>query len=268
MTSGADLFVVCKQCGSEVSPYVTECPYCGNRLRRRAPKLPRVGGPTRPTPPRTGLGSLLGRSRGPRARPRPVAARVSDGRWETSRPYATIALVVVSCVAWVAARAEPNVYLHTAVLGPLNGDWWRLLSNGLVYELHGAYVFVGVLTLAIFGWLFERRHGPAVTLALFFGASAAGALVASAVYAYPIVSGAECGAFALLAGWAAPDLLAARAGAYYEGDLLAAAAVAALLVALPFAFFVSEASWLGGLVGAAMGLLVGLGLARPGEAET
>ncbi len=47
MTSGADLFVVCKQCGSEVSPYITECPYCGNRLRRRAPKLPRVHAPTR-----------------------------------------------------------------------------------------------------------------------------------------------------------------------------------------------------------------------------
>ena len=41
MSSGADLFVVCKQCGSEVSPYITECPYCGHRLRRRAPDLPR-----------------------------------------------------------------------------------------------------------------------------------------------------------------------------------------------------------------------------------
>ena len=39
MSSGADLFVVCKQCGSEVSPYITECPYCGSRLRKRAPKL-------------------------------------------------------------------------------------------------------------------------------------------------------------------------------------------------------------------------------------
>ena len=49
MTSGADLFVVCKQCGSEVSPYITECPYCGHRLRRRAPKLPPVNAPTRST---------------------------------------------------------------------------------------------------------------------------------------------------------------------------------------------------------------------------
>jgi len=39
--SPADLFVVCKNpdCGAEVSPYVTECPYCGTRLRKRAPKL-------------------------------------------------------------------------------------------------------------------------------------------------------------------------------------------------------------------------------------
>ena len=35
MSSGADLFVVCKNCGSEVSPYITECPYCGSRLRDR-----------------------------------------------------------------------------------------------------------------------------------------------------------------------------------------------------------------------------------------
>src|ERR671912_624271 len=43
MASGPELSVVCKSCGSEVSPYVTECPYCGTRLRKRAPKLERVG---------------------------------------------------------------------------------------------------------------------------------------------------------------------------------------------------------------------------------
>ena len=42
-TGGPDLFVICKSCGSEVSPYITECPYCGNRLRKRAPKLDREG---------------------------------------------------------------------------------------------------------------------------------------------------------------------------------------------------------------------------------
>ena len=38
-----ELSVVCKSCGAEVSPYVTECPYCGTRLRKRAPKLERHG---------------------------------------------------------------------------------------------------------------------------------------------------------------------------------------------------------------------------------
>src|SRR5215211_1348738 len=47
MSSGADLFVVCKTCGSEVSAFVTECPYCGTRLRKRAPKLDRAGAPQR-----------------------------------------------------------------------------------------------------------------------------------------------------------------------------------------------------------------------------
>ena len=41
--SETELSVVCKSCGSEVSPYVTECPYCGARLRKRAPKLERRG---------------------------------------------------------------------------------------------------------------------------------------------------------------------------------------------------------------------------------
>ena len=42
-TGDPELFVVCKSCGSEVSPYITECPYCGNRLRKRAPKIDREG---------------------------------------------------------------------------------------------------------------------------------------------------------------------------------------------------------------------------------
>src|SRR3712207_7878509 len=46
--SQPDLFVVCKNCGSEVSPYVTECPYCGQRVRKRAPKLDRSGGEPQP----------------------------------------------------------------------------------------------------------------------------------------------------------------------------------------------------------------------------
>jgi membrane associated rhomboid family serine protease len=264
MTSGADLFVVCKQCGSEVSPYITECPYCGNRLRRRAPKLPPVNAPSR-SGLRGRARSLLSRSK-PMSAPRVARTRVrrGRGRWAAGRPYATVALVAASCVMWVVAHAEPNVYVHAAVLGPLRGEWWKLLTNEFAYG-DGVYAFVAILTVAIFGWLLELRHGPAMVLALFFGAGAAGALVAGAVYAFPLVSGANASALALLAAWAAPDVEAARAGDYREGDLLGAGALAALLLAMPFAR--PEASWMGGVTGAVLGLVVGVGIHRLGRAE-
>jgi hypothetical protein len=113
----------------------------------------------------------------------------------------------------------------------------------------------------------EQRHGPVVVLALFFGAGAIGVLVSSAVYETPILSGGNAPALALLGAWVAPDLRVARARGYYEGDLLGAGAFAALLLAMPFARSFSELSWLGGVVGAVFGLLIGLGLDRVGEPE-
>ena len=260
MGSGADLFVVCKQCGSEVSPYVTECPYCGHRLRRRAPKLPRVHAPSGTAHGRGGgLGSLLGSASRPKTR---RAARPSvSSRWEAVRPYATIALVVAACGVWVAAKAEPRLILHMVVIGPLDSEWWRVLTYQFVYVEGGGggvYAFVALLATGLFGWLLERRHGPAVVLALFLGTGVIGALVAEAVYPLPLLVGANAGALALIGAWAAPDLRALRANSFYEGDLLGAGAFAALLLALPFVR--PEASWLAGVLGGAVGLLVGLGL--------
>jgi len=260
MTPGADLFVVCKQCGSEVSPYVTECPYCGTRLRRRAPKLPRVNAASTPAPePRSGLLSRLrGRSRSSAGRPAPARGGYAGAsRWESSRPYATIALVAATCVVWVLEHAKGDLYVHMAVLGPLNGEWWKLLTSEFAY-LSGVYAFVATVAVAVFGTLLERRHGPVVVLALFFGAGAAGALAALAAYPLPIVSGANAAALALIAAWAAPDLRAARGGTYYEGDLLGATAIALLLLLVPFAR--PEASWLAGVVGALIGLVAGYGI--------
>jgi len=257
MSSGADLFVVCKQCGSEVSPYITECPYCGRRLRRRAPKLPRANAPSR------SRGRLLRRLRWPQAR---ISARTEPGRrpsgWARegrigSRPYVTIALVAVSCAAWVAWHAKPDLYVKMTIIGPLHGDWWKLITSQFAYG-NGVYEFVTLVAVAIFGWLLERRRGPAVVLALFLGAGVAGALVASAVYADPVVSGGNAAALALLAAWAVPDLEAARVGSYYEGDLLGAGAIAAVLLVVPFAR--PEASWLAGVTGGVLGLLLGIGL--------
>jgi membrane associated rhomboid family serine protease len=151
-----------------------------------------------------------------------------------------------------------------AIIGPLRGDWWKLFTSQFVYA-NGLYAFLTLATIAIFGWLLERRHGPFVVLALFIGAGSVGALVATAVYPFPILSGGNAGALALLTAWAAPDLVAARRRSYYEGDLLGAAAIAALLLAIPYAR--PEASWLAGVTGAVIGLVVGLGLRREDPSE-
>ncbi len=66
MPGAPDLFVVCKNCRNEVSPYITECPYCGNRLRKRAPKIDREGGqakvavPRKPKLPKLRAGEIPG----------------------------------------------------------------------------------------------------------------------------------------------------------------------------------------------------------------
>jgi hypothetical protein len=265
MTSGADLFVVCKQCGSEVSPYITECPYCGHRLRRRAPKLPRAGDPAKRPRARGRLRRLLAPSassgtRGARA----GRVRLGAGRWAASRPYATIALVLAGAGAWIASHARPVLFVEMAIIGPLNGDWWKLFTSQFAY-VHGLYAFVTLLAVGIFGWLMEQRRGPAVVLALFLGAGAIGGLVATAVYPLPIVNGGNAGALALIGAWAAQDLRSARAGSHYEGDLLGAGALAALVLVMPWAQ--GEGSWLAGVTGGAVGLALGFGLQRMREAE-
>jgi membrane associated rhomboid family serine protease len=266
MSSSADLFVVCKNCGSEVSPYITECPYCGHRLRRRAPKLPRENAPSRA---RRGLGrprsarshgDAPSSSRAPRLARRPRVGTIAD------RPYATISIVVASCVVWVLLRGGYIAADKLVVIGPLRGDWWKLLTSQFAY-LNGLYAFVALITVAISGWLLERRYGPVLVLGLFLGAGVSGALAAIAVYPVALVSGANAGALALLAAWAAPDIQAARREHYYEGDLLGAGLLAALLLAIPFALVLPEASWLAGVTGGALGLLVGLGLQFTGRAE-
>jgi len=267
MSSGPDLFVVCKQCGSEVSPYITECPYCGHRLRRRAPELPRekagdsLRHPRRLHLPRFGRsrrsGSVAVRSRN-RSAGRGVSTRVG------ALPYATVALVAISCAVWVALRSGDLGVGKLVIVGPLNGDWWKLFTTQFAY-LNGLYSFITLLAIAIFGWLLERRHGPAVALAVFFGAGATGALVASAVYSEAIIAGGNGAALGLLAAWAVPDIQDARAGNYYEGDLLGVAAIAALLLAMPFAR--AEASWLAGITGAVVGLVLGFGMHRLDPSE-
>lgn len=247
MSSGADLFVVCKQCGAEVSPYITECPYCGNRLRRRAPKLPREG-----------LGTQ-GRSRVPSSLGRLRPGEIPGIRADSS-PYATGAIIAASCVVWVLTQAGFVAFTDLAILGPLHGQWWKLLVSQFQYY-NGLYMFVCLVAVAVFGWLLERRHGPLVLVVVFLAAGAAGAGAELLVDATPVLTGANAAALALLAAWVVPDLQAARSHGYYDGDLLAVAVFAVVLLAMPLARGI-EVSWIAGPVGALLGLLLGAGVHR------
>ncbi len=240
--------MICKSCGSEVSPYITECPYCGNRLRKRAPKIDREGRvaekPRRRRPP------------GP-ALPRLRTGEIPGIRAE-SHPYATIALVLlglVGCVLWRTALGS----VHLVVIGKPGSEWWRLLSAPFIYDNTGL-AFASLATIGLFGWLIERRHGPAAVIALFAIGGVGGTAATTAAESFPIVLGANGAALALLVAWALPDLLTLRGRGEIEGDLLGTAVIAIVVALMPLA--VAEASWISEGVGVLGGLAVGAPLAR------
>jgi len=251
-TGGPDLFVICKNCQSEVSPYITECPYCGSRLRKRAPKLDREGRPTErkrrsPTPslPRLRRGEIPG-----------IRAE--------AHPYATIALVLAGfagTLLWRAALVGSTTAIDVwARFG--THLWWRLLVAPFTYVNTG-YAIVTLGTIAVYGWLLERRHGPFAVLVLFALGAIGGAAVTAADSSLPLALGANGGALALLVAWAIPDLLTLRAHEDIEGDLLGTAVVAVVVALMPLA--VPSSSWIGDATGVLAGLVVGLPLALAGD---
>ena len=248
MAESVDLNVICKNCGSEVSPYITECPYCGNRLRKRAPKLDREGRVTekrRRRPPTPALPRLR-RGEMPGIRP-------------DTRPYGTLALLatgLVGCILWRTKLVDLG---QVAVIGKPGTHWWRLFTAPFTYVNTG-YAFVTLGAVMLYGWLLERRYGPAPVLALFLAGGVGGIAAAAAAYPYPVALGANGAALALLFAWAVPDLLALRDGEEVDGDLIGTAAIAVVVALMPLA--TREASWLTDGVGVAAGLAIGLPLAR------
>jgi membrane associated rhomboid family serine protease len=250
--SQPDLFVVCKNCGSEVSPYVTECPYCGQRIRKRAPKIDR--GETRAE------GKRRGRARLPRLRAEEIVGIAPD-----VRPYATLAIIAVSLVISVVV-ATGEVFLNDVggVVVPGDDEAWRWLTTPFVHDSLG-YQFVALVAVGVFGSLLERRFGPAAPVVVFLLAGAAGAAAAVAVDLAPPfedvnvgywILGANGAALGLLFAWLVEDRRAARTGDDRGNDLIGVLVFAAVLLLLPLA--VQEASWVAGLAGAATGGLLGL----------
>jgi membrane associated rhomboid family serine protease len=248
-SGGPDLFVICKHCGSEVSPYITECPYCGSRLRKRAPKLDRDGRPAEKERKRS-------KRRSPAPSLGPLRRGEIAGIRPDGRPYATALLVGASLVLLVLVRAGVVGLGRVAVVGPLDSNSWEIFTAPFAYDNSG-YAFVMLFAIALFGWLIERRHGPIPVLLLFFVGGAGGMAVAASIETFPLALGGNGAALALLAAWAIPDLRDLRRGREVDGDLLGAAVFAVVLLLVPVAV-----DWADPLVGAT-GLVAGAALGYP-----
>ena len=251
--SQPDLFVVCKNCGSEVSPYVTECPYCGQRVRKRAPKLDK-GTPTEQGPRKR-------RARLPRLRADEIEGIAPD-----VRPWATMALVAASLLTTLVYAADQNLdlgLLGTIDVGLGADEVWRWFAAPFVHLNALGYQFVALAGVALFGSMLERRFGPVPVILLFLACGAAGSALAVAVDVPPlltsqsdaVVAGANGAALGLLVAWLVDDRLAERRGDPRDSDMLGVYVAAVVLVLLSLA--VDEAN----IAAAAGGALAGAVLA-------
>jgi membrane associated rhomboid family serine protease len=266
MAGAPDLFVVCKNCQSEVSPYITECPYCGQRLRKRAPKLDREGRPREPIEPPPPEPEVKQRKpprlrRAERSRPaeRPAREPAPAG---PRRPLATILLVVVALLVTLGTQATLWSPDSLIVTGDVDGAWWQLLTTSFVYA-SAAYQAVALTSVGVFGWLLERRHGAWATLIVYVLGTLVGSALVVLLDAGAISVGANAGALALLCAWAVRDALGRRRGAEDDADMLGVVVWIAVLLLLPVVTV--EAHVLAGVGGAVTGALLGVPLARMGE---
>ena len=250
--SDTELSVICRECGSEVSPYVTECPYCGSRVRKRAPELEHHDDhfeaklPARrrlaARLPRLGRGSLPAGDGGAFA----VAVHV----------LAAAVLMVVGVAAGFSLAGIG------AVAGPLDGQWWRLVTAQFAYDNVG-YLLAVAITLAIFAVGIERRIGAVSTLGLLILAGTAGAAggygAAEALGTDgPLIAGGNSVALAAVTAWLTLRRRRRRRRSDDQVDLIGVGVVACALLLLPL--LESSADVFAGLAGAAFGALAGLSL--------
>jgi membrane associated rhomboid family serine protease len=264
--SSPDLFVVCKNCQAEVSPYITECPYCGTRLRKRAPRIERPDAPVKP-PKR---GPRIGGRGGGQPKPHGSAQRLGRLRSgeipgirgdEHGRPYATMVLVALSFGLWLSLAFYVRGDLAIRAIG---GDPWRFVTAAFLNDGTAAQ-FAAVVGIGLFGWLIERRHGPIAVVLIFLLCGPGALAAASAIDPGTLVFGSHGAALGLLCAWLVPVLIErSRGDGDDDADLLGVLVIAAVLLLVPL---LSQGSAIAGLFGAAFGALAGLGWGLAGRSR-
>jgi len=247
---GPELSVVCKSCGSEVSPYVTECPYCGHRLRKRAPKLEREGDEIRVHESRRDKRRRLRNER---------ASRSVDLE---GRPIATAATIVIGAVLIVLGRAVPlSLSEIGGIVGPVGSELWRYVTAPFAYVDVGAFI-VTATAIGVFGSSVERRLGSLATITLILatgtlGMLAAGAADSAGLTDTLLAAGGNGVALGLLGAWLM--LWNAEAKTHFSEplDAIGVGVVAVVLLLLPLVEVTADpiAGLVGGLVGLGMGSL-------------
>jgi membrane associated rhomboid family serine protease len=248
--SSPELSVVCRSCGEEVSPYITECPYCGTRLRKRAPKLELRGDELTPRQSR-------------RSRRRQARAQRTDRLAE--RPYAVMAAILVPAILVLLRVASPTLdtFGLGGILGPVGNEWWRYLVAPFIYPDIG-YLFVASVGIAIFGVAVEQRLGTIPTAILIVACGALGMLAADGMETafapsndILFAAGGNGIALGLLAAWAVIRGAEVRSRPGEDVEVIGAAVAAAVLILLPLVDdYANVFAGLGGaVVGAACGLV-------------
>jgi membrane associated rhomboid family serine protease len=243
--SETELSVICKNCGSEVSPYVTECPYCGARLRKRAPKLERRG---------DGL-----EAQQPRKRRRRIP-RLGGSSFAISaeRPYATITVILASAVLLIVQKATGYALgSFGGIVVPFEEDWWRYFTAPFAY-LDVGFLFAVSLALAIFSTGVERRLGTARTAILLIACGSLGMVAATAVAdpdTITFIAGGNGMALGALTAWFVIRRAEVRGEIGEDYDVIGVAVAAVVLIVLPL--FAPTADWVAGLAGGAVGALAG-----------
>ncbi|HEY6144753.1 MAG TPA: rhomboid family intramembrane serine protease [Solirubrobacterales bacterium] len=253
--SETELSVICKNCGSEVSPYVTECPYCGARLRKRAPKLERRG---------DGLEAQQPRKRRRRV-PRPGRPSFAIS---AERPYATIAVILASAILLIVQKATGYALgSFGGIVVPFEEDWWRYFSAPFAY-IDVGFLFVVSLALAIFSTGVERRLGTLRTAVLLIACGTLGMVAATAVAdpdSITFIAGGNGMALGALAAWFVIRRAEVRGEIGEDYDVIGVAVCAVVLIVLPL--FAPTADYVAGLAGGVVGALAGFAAGALHRAE-
>jgi len=234
---------------------VTECPYCGARVRKRAPKLERRDGGLEAKKTRRQLRQERRRDRKSKRR-----ERLDSAPWTRSPvPPATGLLILAPALALlVRILSGGDVDAFGAIVVPADPEWWRFLTAPFAYGDIG-YLFAVGLALTIFAPGIERRIGSPATLALLIACGSLGALVgwtvADQTTSFAVIAGGNGMALGAVGAW---WMLAKREAAELDEELDSIGVLVCVVVILLLPLVLPSASFWAAPAGGALGLFGGL----------